>query len=370
MFSTDYFPPRKMNANHNRLFYLAKGLNNNHNVIIFCPNNKYRYDEALFQGIRIIRFPSIKLKIINKVFNVLSAHRFIKKILVKYNIKPDILWYNSPQSFVLSKHFDCVKIYDIMGIVSNELLTEESIYNIIKSWIYKKLEKITYKNSSFIITINDLHKKLLSKYFKKKIYVLRDAVEHNSEINKKLYAQLKKRHENKFILFFVGSFGRKRFEKNRSAFVSLIKKYPNIRIIIAGEGKYLSYYKKIFFELINNTEFIGHVKGAELNSYIKSSDICFSDVYLEGFPYKIFEYMALGKVSLVEETASVKEILIDKKNSLLYKNSEEFEKKVSLVINNSSLRKSIEKNALIESKNNTWNHREEEFRKIILEVTR
>jgi len=93
-------------------------------------------------------------------------------------------------------------------------------------------------------------------------------------------------------------------------------------------------------------------------------------VFLEGFPYKIYEYMAMGKVSLVENTKGVKEILIDGKNSLLYKDSKEFENKVLKIMNNPKLKKRIEKNALIESKKHTWYQREKEFNKIIREISR
>ncbi|HIJ14631.1 TPA: glycosyltransferase family 4 protein, partial [Candidatus Woesearchaeota archaeon] len=137
---------------------------------------------------------------------------------------------------------------------------------------------------------------------------------------------------------------------------------------IAGDGKYRQYYEKLFQERKINVDFVGFVKGKELNSYIKMSDICFADVYLEGFPYKIFEYMAMGKVSLVEQTEGVKEILVDGKNSLLYKNSKEFEDKVLKLMHNIALKKKIEKNAIMESKKHTWDVREKQFNDILKEV--
>jgi glycosyltransferase involved in cell wall biosynthesis len=370
MFSADYFPPKNMNGNHNRLFYLAKGLQKNHDVIIVCPNNKYEYEKTEYKGIKIIKFPFKNTRVIGKSLMILNAHKYLKKILKKEHINMNMLWYNSGLAVNLSRNFNCLKVYDVMGIVSNELLAEKKAYPYLKSFLHKKLERTLYANSSIITTINNSHKKILSKRFHKKIYLLRDAVDYQTGINDLLYKKLKERYKNNFVLFFVGSFIRKRFEKNMDAFEPLIKNIPEIKIVIAGDGKYLDKYKKEFMKknIQKNFDFLGRVSGADLNSYIKISDICFSDVFLDGFPYKIFEYMSMGKVSLVEETDGVKELLMDGKNCLLYKNSKDFEKKVMQILKNNKLKKEIEKNARIESNNHTWNVREKEFNKILNET--
>lgn len=372
MFSADYFPPKNMNANHNRLFYTAKSFERNNDVYIICPNDKKKYEQTIFRGIKILRFPYSKNKVTSKMSLIINTHTHVNKILEREKITPDIIWYNSGLAFMLSKKFDCVKIYDVMGIVSDEIRTEDGLYPYLKSIIHRILESILYKNSSIITTINYSHKRILSKKFDRDIYVIRDAFDNNLNIDKNLYEKLKKHYKDNFVLFFVGSFGRKRFEKNMDAFNSLSKRFPNIKIIIAGDGKYLAYYKKKFYEygIMKNIDIIGHVSGKSLNSYIKIADICFSDVFLEGFPYKIFEYMAMGKVSLVERTKGVEEILVNGKNSLMYSNSKDFEKNVINIMNDANLRRKIEKQALLDSRRNTWSEREKDFIKVLKDIKR
>jgi len=367
MISSDYFPPKEMNANHNRLFYFAKGLSKHHHVTIICPNNTSKYESSSYREITILRFPQINIRFIGKFIKIFSMPQHVMNLIKEQNINNYFIFYNSVFASLISKKFKCFKVYDVMGIKSKELHIDKNLYNFLKSFFYKYLENILYKNSSIIITINELHKKVLSKYFKRKIFIIRDAVEYNLGINTALYKKLKKQYKDYFVLFFVGSLSRKRFDRNIDALESLTKS-QKVKIVIAGDGKYRQYYEKLFQERKINVDFVGFVKGKELNSYIKMSDICFADVYLEGFPYKIFEYMAMGKVSLVEQTEGVKEILVDGKNSLLYKNSKEFEDKVLKLMHNIALKKKIEKNAIMESKKHTWDVREKQFNDILKEV--
>lgn len=370
MFSPDYFPPKNMNANHNRLFHTARSFQLNNEVYIICPNDKEGYGRTMFEGVKILRFPHSKKDFTSKISLIINSHIHVEKTLKREKITPDIIWYNSGLACMLARKFDCIKIYDVMGIVSDEIATERGVYPYIKSIIHRILENSLYKKSSIITTINNAHKRILSKKFHKKIYVIRDAFDNDISLDNNLYEKLKKRYKGNFVLFFVGSFGRKRFEKNIAAFESLLKQFPNIRIIIAGDGKYLESYKKRIYKLgiMNNFNFIGHVSGENLNSYIKAADICFSDVFLDGFPYKIFEYMAMGKVSLVERTRGVEEILVHGNNSLLYSNSKDFEKNVINIMNDFNLRKRIEKQALVDSKKNTWNKREEGLNMMLKDI--
>lgn len=370
IFLPEYFPPKKINANHSRVLHIAEIMQENHNVLIICPNNKYLYDTQLYKNIRIYRFPYLKNNFLAKIFTIIMSQKYIEKILKRENITLDMLWYNSDLAFYLSSKFQCLKIYDVMGILTNELAKEKNLYNLLKSIFYKFAEKEIYKKSSVIITINKQHQKLLRKKFQKNIYILRDAMEHKIHINKILYEKIRKENNKCFTLFFVGSFNRKRFDKNIEGIFSLSRKVPNIKFIIAGEGNYKEYYIKKFTELgiKKSVEFIGHTVGKDLRSYIKASDICFSDVYLDGFPFKVFEYLALGKVTLVENSEGVKELLKDQQNSLLYKNSKDFEKKVMLIIKNKRLMKKIENNAFKLSKQHTWDVRSKEFNKILKEI--
>lgn len=372
MFLSEYFPPKRMNANHNRVYYLAKGLSKSSNVIIICPNNTFKYGVFSLDGIKIFRFPYSNSKIFGKFHMMLSAPKYVRNILAKENLIPDILWYNSVLSFNISRSFSCTKIYDVMGINSLELSLEKNWYNNSKSFLYNIFENILYKNSDIIITINEAHKRILSKKFKGEIYVIRDAVSKKPEINAQLYNSLRRKYKDEFVLFFVGSFNRRRFDKIIDSFKELFESLGNLRIVVAGEGKHLEYYKNRFEEMGigKNFDFLGHVGGKDLNSYIKMSDVCVSDVFLEGFPYKIFEYMSMGKTLLIEDTSGVREVIKNGSNGLLYKNAREFKNNVIMLANDSALRKKLGSQSLKDIKFHTWDVRRRQFDKILSEVRR
>lgn len=369
MYLPEYFPPDKINANHNRMFHLAKGMASKHNVTIVCPGNSGKYEKAEYKGLHIIRFPQCKIPLIGKIINTITCPTKLRKALKLAGIKQDILWYNSTLGYKLSKSFTCKKIYDVMGIQTNEI-PKKGLYNRIKILIHKHFEKVLYKNSSTIVTINEKHKRILEKRYSKKIYVLRDAVEYHNNLNKKLYAEIVSKYRGKFVLFIVASFNRPRFTKAMDALVRLPKKIKNLQIVIVGEGKYRKSYEDAFIK--NNVEksvdFVGFQSGAELNSYIKRSDLCFSDVFLDGFPYKAFEYMHFNKVPLVEESEGVRELLEDGVNALLYNNPEEFEFKAMKIYKNPRLRKILASKAKEASNKHTWKQRDAQINKILDEV--
>jgi hypothetical protein len=107
IFLSENFPPKRMNANHNRVYHLAKSINKDDNITIICPNKNFSYSESEFHGIKIFKFPKLEIKIIGEILMIFSAKRYINNFLEKKNIRQDVLWYNSVLSFDVSKNFKC-----------------------------------------------------------------------------------------------------------------------------------------------------------------------------------------------------------------------------------------------------------------------
>ncbi|GIU70305.1 MAG: galactosyl-transferase RfpB-like protein [Candidatus Woesearchaeota archaeon] len=364
MYSADYFPPKQMNANHNRLHRLAKGLSKKHNVVIFCPNKYYCYDESEFDGIKIIRIPNINIRFIKRVFQSITAYIFIKKKLKNFSI--DIFWYNSAHSFLLSKKFRCLKIFDVMGLIQLESTKKDnSILAKLKQTYYKKIENKVLQNSNYIITVNEAHKKTILKIIKKDIFVLRDG------FDKLFLKPYKKKEDNTIRITFVGSLFKDRLNGIIEKFSTIIKRNNNIYFEIIGDGTYIRKYKEIISKnnCKKNVKFSGYLENNIVYSHLKNSDICFSDDWSYiGFPTKVFEYMAMGKAVLVEDTPAVREIVKDGINGILYKDPDDFVDKLLMLAKNKKLRKKIGKNAKKDAKNHTWDVRAKQFNKIIKEI--
>ncbi len=84
-------------------------------------------------------------------------------------------------------------------------------------------------------------------------------------------------------------------------------------------------------------------------------------------PVKVFEYMACGKAILSANVESIKDVLINNKNSLLYEPSNEkyFLNKFKALISDKELRDRLGKQALIDSKKYTWEKIVEKIKKFI-----
>jgi len=371
VFCGEYFPPKKFNAYHNRLLNLTLGLKKLHDVIIVCPNDKYKFESASYESIDVHYLPYRNIPLLKKIINPLYYHKHLEDLLKRLKFVPDMLWYDNVYCHSLARKSDYFKMYDIMGILSEEELTNRTIYSRLKSVMYRWMEKSLYKNSDVITIINEQHKKIVAKDFHKEIIVLRDAVNTDTGYDTTLAKRLKKRYSGHVVLFFVGSFGRDRFKNILCAFPILVKKIPNIKIVIAGGGPYLEGYKRMNADagISENFEYLGFVTGKKLNSYIQVSDICFSDDWSYiGFPVKVYEYMALGKAILVEDTPAVREVVVENKNGMLYKDADDFVKKVISLSKDSGLKDRLCMNAKIEAGRNTWKYRQDEFNRIIDKV--
>jgi glycosyltransferase involved in cell wall biosynthesis len=365
VFCYEYFPPKQFNAYHNRLITLTKGFKKENEVIIICPNKNLKFDREIYEDIQIYRIPNLHIPLVKNIINPFLYPYFLNKQIKKINYNPDILWYDSVYSFYLAKKTHYYKIYDVMGILSKEILADNSIYHKFKSLVYHLMEKSVYKNSDLITTINEAHKNIIKKEFKKEIIVVRDGINLTKNKNRLT------RQDKNINLFFVGSFGKDRLKNILNAFKIICKKIPNIKIIIVGDGKYLDHYKQIILNEKIQEKFVfkGYLRGKELEEQMQLADICFSDDWSYiGFPTKVFEYMSMGKAILVEDTPAVREIISDNINGLVYKNSIDFIDKVIKLSKNNQLRTRLGKQAKKDILYHTWNNREEQYNNILNKI--
>jgi len=108
--------------------------------------------------------------------------------------------------------------------------------------------------------------------------------------------------------------------------------------------------------------FCGHIPHEKIFDYIANADIAYSDDWsIIGFPMKLFDYMALGRAVVAEGTESVKEVLTDRVNGLLYENETELKEKILTLARDEVLRKKLEENARKMMEQHTWEKRVEDL---------
>jgi glycosyltransferase involved in cell wall biosynthesis len=372
MISGKYFPVNEPHADDLRFIHIARGLNKYYNVNLVGMTLNRHIKQIKYYGINSYLLSVNNIKYLKKFSYSMKLYFFLKKIIEKK--KADILIINTPilssvLSLIKKRYPKIIVIWDVMGILSKEVkIGDGSILSSIASKIYKQCEKSMYKIADYITTINIAHFRYLKKFYKHKIFIIRDASDPI-----KYTTKIKNWNSKKIInISFVGSLGRKRLMPLFHVAKYFNKEKIKILIYIIGDGpdkifytKYIRYYK------LNNIKLLGYKKGPDLINILKKSDILYSDVYLSGFPYKVFEYMSLEKPIIIENNDAVKEIIHHMKNGIIYKNENEMKKYIKLLMRNYNLRKKLGKQAKKDfTKHHTWSIREKELYNMISTISK
>jgi phosphatidylinositol alpha-mannosyltransferase len=172
--------------------------------------------------------------------------------------------------------------------------------------------------------------------------------------------KIKKFLDGKINVLFVG-----RIEERKGliyllkAYQILTRKFPNLRLIIIGEGE-LKKECQDFVRKHNLKEvhFEGEKTGRELISYYKTADIfCAPSIYGESFGIVLLEAMACGLPVVAFSNEGYKEFFREKKGEKFLANPKDFKglaKKLEILIENENLRREMGKWGIKEAKKYSW----------------
>jgi glycosyltransferase involved in cell wall biosynthesis len=215
-----------------------------------------------------------------------------------------------------------------------------------------------------LTTVNNAHKKILETFTEKPIYVVRDGVDvSNFDVDDTQTGDtMIDKDPDDVVLTFIGSIGMHRLDTLFNVLPKALKKVPNLKILIVGTGSYYDSYVQKSFKLgvLNkNVYFTGYVQHEEVPNYLEISDIAYSDIWSQiGFPMKVFEYMAMGKAIIIENTEAAREILTDGVNALLYDGENDLLDTIVLLARDKTLREKLGRNAReLAMKEHTWEKR-------------
>jgi glycosyltransferase involved in cell wall biosynthesis len=339
----------------NHVYYLSKELVNNGNFVkVICANEPQSSNrdvhaivvERLAYPFKItntnITF-SLPLRILRSHFDVLHTHMptpwsadwsvLIAKLMKK--------------RAVITIHNDMDKP-NFLG----KLITKLYLFTVFKLTL-TFVDKIIIVNPDWENSFSST-KKLLTSY-KKKISVIpngidlslfkksdRSGVKKNSLL---FISVLDKHHKFKGIDYLLDS-------------LKMIKKdFPDIELIIVGEGELKKYYqqKVKMLGLNDNVRFVGEIKQEGLVSYYNAASIfILPSTEIEGFGIVLLEAMACN-VPVIATTIAGTSSDIKKYNTGLVvepKNAEELAKAITTIISNPTLAKTMGSNGrtLVEEK--------------------
>ena len=178
---------------------------------------------------------------------------------------------------------------------------------------------------------------------------------YKEKINIKDVEEIKKKLEIKkddFIILFVGRIGR---EKSIDVLIegqhAFIKKHPNCKLMIIGDGPDAPYYMKLVkkWKLENNVKFIGKVPWDEIPKYYQIANIFATASRSETQGLTVIEAMASSLPVIAADDESFKSIVVDDLNGYLFSNKKQYRKIVEKLLDDKDKVLYLSKQARISS---------------------
>jgi len=227
-----------------------------------------------------------------------------------------------------------------------------------KKW--KRKEEVFIKKATKIITVSqEFIDEVISRtrISKNKITLVPNTVQTEFYKKAKINNAILKKYESNFVLLYLGDTAiRRGLLTAIKALPKLIKKIPNIKLVIVGSNT--TDYQ--LFEIVNDlkldryVDFEGWQNVALFPSYIKASAICISPLYRNiqhdvAYANKLFQYMSFGKPLLVSNAIAQKKLIEKVDSGLVHieKDPIDFANKVFTLYNEESLRLKLGTNGKI-----------------------
>ena len=122
---------------------------------------------------------------------------------------------------------------------------------------------------------------------------------------------------------------------------NLMKKFPDIRLVVVGSGPEKEELDKLIKEgnLEDKVEMMGALPQIELFKRLKASDVFVLNTAYEGLSHQILEALSIGTPIVTTNVGGNPEVIVDKKNGLLveYDNKKELENSIELLIKDRNL---------------------------------
>ncbi|MFA7331350.1 MAG: glycosyltransferase family 4 protein [Candidatus Delongbacteria bacterium] len=295
-----------------------------HEVLSIGPNTRWRFETRVFRGatqylvpgpgtgLKSLDMLAFALLLVPTILRVRRCERpdawFVDELFVAFGLLA--LRLRHPREAVL---------YDVMGVHYHQVRKHNKSpwRHLPLAWTYGLLEHLTLWASTLVSTVNDAHRELLEGWTRRPVRVVRDAAEFEGSEPVRLPAKA----PEEIWLTFVGKISNRRLDDLYQILPGLLAEEPRLRFVVLGNGPFFKRYVDwtARLSLADRVHFADFVPHAQLPAWLRQSDITYSDDWSDiGFPMKVFEYMALERAILVEDTPAVREVMRDGENCLLY----------------------------------------------------
>lgn len=285
----------------------------------------------------------------------------IPKLLLQRN--PDVIhsWVSGFFSTFVTGYLKKIKRYPLVVVADFDIAgPDPSLLKKPYFWLYIK---IPTNMADVILTFTEQEKEELSKRFgikKEKIEVLPIGINYekfSSKPKKNMRKELAL--EGKFIVLNVSYVVPK---KNLEAIIKAIGAIGYEDLVFLHVGNVLDReYKKTLIKLIEDlkltdqVKFIGKIKRDELYDYYKIADVFVQTGHKESYAIPILEAMASGIPVITTKVGIAYNVIKDGETGFIIDDEKEIADKISLLIDDTQLRKEIGARSKMVAKEYDWN---------------
>jgi glycosyltransferase involved in cell wall biosynthesis len=176
-------------------------------------------------------------------------------------------------------------------------------------------------------------------------------------VDTELFAPKNETDKDKVVFSWTGTVFHPQMHDNLTfildCFSALTAKYANIRLYLAGRGRYYNKIREIVGKsrMLEKVEVFPWINPDDIPEHLSRVDIGLLPLTENSYfnrsksPTKLFEYMAKGKPTICSKVGEAEKIIVNEKNGLLADGREEFIFQMERLIKDAQLRQTIGINA-------------------------
>lgn len=319
-------------------------------IITSFWNGGVQFDH--YKGVPIIRVLDSrtifgKLGSFFRLNHITFGLNFISKKIYRYYYDSNIV--------ILAQPFGFTRFLKIKGIPTISIAYHYDKPEMFKQYFelpfFHYLQKRQFKIHKNVVAISESTKtSLISKYDLNKIdiKVIPIGVDYKKFNTSNSSKKIKKKY-GRNILLTVGPFlVRKRIPILLNALPIIIKRVPDVHLILIGKGPLLHYLKNLseLLRIQDHVSFLGFVKDEQLLKYYASSTLFVFPSEIEGFGQVILESMASGTPVICANKLPMSEIIGNGGITFNLNDSKDLAEKIIDLLENKEKRLKLRENAL------------------------
>lgn len=361
---TDSYPPY-INGVSTSIVMLQQALEKKGHQVYIVTVNATKHSYKFENDNKIIRIPGIPIGIYDYRISTIYPVRIINRIK-KWNL--DVI--HSQTEFGVGTFARIIaKQFDIPLVHTYHTMYEDYVHYITKGYFNKSSKKIVEYLTKFycdktatelIVPTKKTYALFKEKYkYERNIHIIPTGIDverfYKENVSSKEVEQIKKDlniKKDDFVILFVGRIGK---EKSIDVLIegqhAFIKKYPNCKLMIIGDGPDAPHYMKLVkkLKLENNVKFVGKVPWDEIPKYYQIADIFATASRTETQGLTVIEAMASSLSVVAADDDSFKDIVVNDLNGYLFSNKKQYRKIIEKLLDDKEKVSYLSKQARISS---------------------